>query len=88
MAAADAVMAPLTTALEKLSVAVDPSSSSHKLKGIHWRPEYYVQHVKQGISLKQVDHTKLSYRDLGFGWFSVLQHLIRSGGDFESYAYK
>ena len=37
-ASADAIMAPLTSALEKLSVAVDPSSSSHKLQGINWKP--------------------------------------------------
>ena len=78
-------MFPLTTALEKLSIAVDPASSSHKLKGIQWRPEYYVQHVKQGTALKSVDHSKLTYKDLVFGWFSVLQQLLRAGGDIESY---
>ena len=83
--AASALITPLTSALEKLSLAVDPSATSHKLRGIHWKPEYYVQHVKQGTPLKQVDHTKLTYKDLVFGWFCVLQQLLRAGGDVESY---
>ena len=64
---------------------VDPSSSSHKLKGIQWKPEYHVQHVKQRISLKLVDHTKLTYRGLVYGWFLVLQGFIRIRGDINSY---
>ena len=71
-------MAALTSALEKFSMAVDPASSSHKLQGISFKPEYYVQHVyvKARIPLKQVDHTKLSYRELVYGKFCVVQHLI------------
>ena len=81
----DIVITPLTEALEKLSIAVDPATSSHKLQGMAFKPEYYVQHVKGGTPLKQIDHTKLSYRDLVYGWFCVIQHLLNVEGDVESY---
>ena len=84
-AAAVNMVGPLTDVLEKLTIAVDPSSTSRKLQGMVFKPEFYVQHVKKGVPLKQVDHTKLSYRELVFGWFCVLQHLIKVEGDTDSY---
>ena len=83
--AADTVVGPLTEVLEKLTIAVDPSSTSKKLQGMVFKPEFYVQHIKKGTALKQVDHTKLTYRDMVFGWFCVLQHLIKVEGDIDSY---
>ena len=82
---ADAVTGPLTEALEKLSIAVDPTVTFHKLKGMSFKPEYYVQYVKGGIPLKQIDHTKLSYGEMVYGWFCIIQHLFKVEGDVESY---
>ena len=84
---ADVVTGPLTEALEKLSIAVDPTVTSHKLKGMSFKPEYYVKHVKGGIPLKQIDHTKLSYREMVYGWFCIIQclNLFKVEGDVESY---
>ena len=82
---ADAVLGPLTDVLENLSIVVDPTSTSHKLKGMWWKPEYHVQHVKNGVQLKQIDHSKLTYRELLYGWFSILQKLQKAGGDMEAY---
>ena len=82
---ADAVIGPLTDVLQKLSIAVDPTNTSHKLKGMYWKPEYHVQHVKHGVQLKQIDHTKLNYRELVYGWFCILQHLKIAGGDVDAY---
>ena len=84
-APADVVVGPLTEALEKLSLAVDPAASSHKLQGTGYKPEYYVQHIKGGVPLKQINHTKLSYREMVYGWFCILQHLIKVEGDVNSY---
>ena len=75
-AAADSVVGPLTEVLEKLSIAVDPSSTSKKLQGMIFKPEYYVQHIKKGIALKQVDNTKLSYRDIYICIYIYLQKKV------------
>ena len=82
---AEAMVAPLTDVLEKLTIAVDPASSSRKLQGMVFKPEFHVQHIKKGVSLKHVDHTKLTYREMVYGWFCILQHLIKVEGDVDSY---
>ena len=79
----DPSILPLTDAIAHLTLAVDPSSG--KAKGMVLRPEYYVQHVKGGSPLKQIDHSKLSYKDLVYGWFCVIQHLRSVGGDLTGY---
>ena len=81
---ADVMGAPLTSALEKLSQAIEPTVST-STKGIQLRPEYYIQHVDQGIAIKSLDHTKLTYRELLAGMCRVLDHLVTSGGDANSY---
>ena len=83
--APDDVVGPLTDVLQKLSIAVDPTNTSHKLKGMDYKPEYHVQHVKQGLQLKQIDHSKLTYREFVYGWFCVIQHLTKARGDVAAY---
>ena len=83
-APADILTAPLTTALNQLSLAIEPSVST-STKGITLRPEYYVQHVDLGTPIKSVDHTKLSYRELVSGMGRVLSHLCSVGGDAAGY---
>ena len=53
---------------------VDPAAG--KAKCLLVRPEYYVHYVKNSTPLKQIDHNKLNYKDLVFGWLSVFQHLL------------
>ena len=79
----DPSLLPLTDALAQLTLAVDPAAG--KAKGLFLRPEYHVQHVKASTPLKQLDHTKMSYKDLVYGWFCVLQHVIAKGGDVNAY---
>ena len=83
-APADLMASPLTSALEHLSQAIDPSVPS-STKGIQLRPEYYIQHVDQGIAIKSLDHTKLSYRELVCGMNRVLDYLVSINGDAASY---
>ena len=69
--------------LQKLSIAIDPTS--HKLKGMTYKHEYHVQHVKNGVQLKQIDYSKLTYRELVYGWWCILQQLVKAGGDMNAY---
>ena len=82
--ASDVVNGPLTTVLSQLSQAIEPTVST-TTKCIEFRPEYYVQHVDQGIAVKSLDHTKLSYRELISGMTRVLEHLVNTGGEAASY---
>ena len=83
---ASVVNAPLTSVLEQLSQAIDPSIST-QTKGIQLRPEYYVQHVDKGVAIncKALDHTKLSYRELVSGMARVLEYLVSVNGEATSY---
>ena len=81
---ADVISAPLTSALVQLSNAIDPTSVA-KSKGMKLRPEYYVQHVDQGVQIKSLDHNKMSYRELVSGMGKVMLYLLHSGGDVSSY---
>lgn len=85
VSSADLVSGPLTAALSKLSDAIDPVASV-KTKGMLLRPEYYVQHKCNGVSIRNLDHTKLSYRELIFGMDSVMNYLFQSGGDAQGYS--
>ena len=83
-APSDIVTAPLTSALEQLSNAIDPTSVA-KSKGMNLRPEFYVQHVDQGVQIKSLDHTKLTYRELVSGMGRVMMYLSQNSGDVLSY---
>ena len=79
----DPSLLPLTDALAQLTLAVDPAAG--KAKGLFLRPEYYYQHVRSNTPLKQLDHTKLSYKEMVYGWFCVMEHLLSKGGDLSGY---
>ena len=81
---ADMVTVPLTTAMEHLAQAIEPTVST-TTKGIQLRPEYYIQHVDQGIAVKSLDHTKLTYRELVCGMSKVLEYLVSINGEASSY---
>lgn len=49
------------------------------------RPEYYAQHKCNGVPIRYLDHTKLSYKELMFGMDSILQHMLQTGGDIHGY---
>ena len=80
----DLVTTPLTTALEQLSQANEPTIPA-STKGIQLRPEYYIQHIDQGVALKSIDHTKLTYKELVSGMVRVLEYLVSANGDATSY---
>ena len=82
--ASDVVNGPLTSVLSQLSQAIEPTVST-TTKGIEFRPEFYVQHVDQGIAVKSLDHTKLTYRELISGMTRVLDHLVTTNGEASSY---
>lgn len=82
-APADLINGQLTTTLDRLSLAIDPSIE--KNQGMVLRPEFYVQHLDKNIPLKNVDHSKLSLNSLLYGMCRVLKHLMLNGGDTGSY---
>lgn len=83
--ASDLVVGPLTAALSKLSDMIDPSTAI-KSKGILLRPEYYVQHKANGVAIRNLDHSKMNFRDLCYGMDCILVHLLKTGGDAINYA--
>lgn len=74
-AAADLLTAPLTRALAHLSM--DDTDEGKPL-----RPETYSQSELKG---KNRDYTKMDTVDLLFGWVSVADFLVKSGGDLPGY---
>ena len=58
----DPSLSPLTDTMAQLTLAVDPAAG--KSKGSWLQPEYHVQHLRVGSPLKQIDHSKLNYKDL------------------------
>ena len=81
---AEIVTAPLTSALQQLSLAIEPSIAT-STKGIQLRPEYYIQHLDAGTPVKSLDHTKLTYHELVSGMARVLTYLHSVGGDTKGY---
>ena len=75
----DPLLLPLTDALAQLTLAVDPAAV--KAKVFLLCPEYHVQHVKSSTPFKRLDHTKLLFADLVYGWFCVIEHLLCKGSD-------
>ena len=64
--------APLTQALSDLTEAINSGPTDYK-KGINFRPEYYVQHMIDCKSVKSLDHSKMTYKDLVYGMTHYLQ---------------
>ena len=83
-AAADIINGPLTSVLQQLSIAIDPTPQS-SVKGLLLRPEYYVQHKDKGVPVKSLDHSKMTYKELMSGMSRVLSHLSKTGGNVASY---
>ena len=54
-------------------------------KGLLLRPEYYVQYKDKGIPVKNLDHSKLSFKELMSGMGRVMLHLSKTGGEVTSY---
>ena len=81
---AEMVSAPITSALEHLSEAIQPGISA-STKGMELRPEYYIQHVDQGVAIKSIDHTKLTFRELISGMGRVLEYLVQINWEATSY---
>lgn len=83
-APADFIEGPLTTALERLSMAIDPTVDT-RAKGSFLRPEFHVQHVDKQVPLKNIDHSKLNYSSLIYGMCKVIKYLLATDGDVKSY---
>lgn len=75
VSAARLIADPLTKALSKLSGEEEDTGTS-------LRPETYAQ---SDLKTKNRDHTKMDSVSLFYGWISVIDYLIRSGGDVKSY---
>lgn len=82
-ASADMINGQLTSALDRLSLAIDPAME--KNNGMIYRPEYYVQHLDKNIPIKNLDHSKLSMNSLYYGMCRVLKHLLLNGGETQAY---
>ena len=82
--AAEMVNGQLTSILQQLSIAIDPTPQA-SMKGLLLRPEYYVQHIDKGTSVKSLNHTKMSLKELMSGMSRVMLHLDKSGGDLGGY---
>lgn len=75
---------PPTIALHQLSNMADHDSGARP-PGMHYRPEYYCQHKLENVSIKQVDHRKLTFKQLIYGMNCVAHHVLGSGGNIDSY---
>lgn len=84
VAPADVAPTPLSAALQQLTSAIDPDSA-RKSTGIYLKPEFYVQFRDSNIQVKDLDHRKMSFRDLIYGMCCVLKHLKSVSGDVDSY---
>ena len=78
------VNGPLTSVLQQLSIAIDPTPQA-SVKGLFLRPEYYVQHIDKGVPVKNLDHSKMTFKELMSGMSRVMIYLSKSGGDLASY---
>ena len=65
-----AMVSEVTDALSRISVAIDPSGS--EVKGITLRPEYWVQHDRQGVPVRALNHARLTIPELMYGMFRVM----------------
>lgn len=83
-AAAGLVSSPLTAILQHLTNAIDPEAAS-KAAGINLRPDFYVQYKDNNVQIRNLDHKKLSYRNLVYGMCCVAKHVKAVGGDLDSY---
>ena len=83
-APSDVINGPLTSVLQQLSLSIDPTPRL-STKGLLLRPEYYTQHKDKGIAVKNLDHSKLTYKELMSGMGRVMMHLAKTGGELMSY---
>ena len=81
---ADVINGPLTSVFQQLSIAIDPIPQS-ATKGLLLRPEYYVQQKDKGVPVKNLDYSKMSFKELMSGMGRVMSHLSKTGGDVASY---
>lgn len=68
----------LSEALKQLSLAIEPSTTERS-EGIIFRPEWHSQHILKDISLKNMDHQKMSVSELLYGMICVLEGLLTTG---------
>lgn len=84
VAPSEFVQGPLTHALDRLSMAIDPAIDLNT-QGITLRPEYFVQYRDNHVALKNVDHNKLTYNSLVYGMCRIVKQLYVTEGDVRSY---
>lgn len=75
---------PLTSALQHLSNVVDPDATARSA-GMLFRPEFYSLHKKENVPVRQLDHKKMTYKQLIYGMVCVAQHIRASGGEIDGY---
>lgn len=75
---------PLTSALQHLSNVVDPEATARST-GMSFRPEFYSLHKGENIPVRQLDHKKMSYKQLLYGMVCVAQHIRSVGSDIDGY---
>lgn len=75
---------PLTSALQQLTMAVDPESQTRSAS-MAFRPELYAQHKLHSVPVKSLDYKKLSYKSLIYGMICVARHIVSTGGSVDSY---
>lgn len=78
-----AAMGHMADAMAQLSMSIDPSSGSKT--GQYLRPEYHYCVLERGIPIKGADASKLSISEYLYGMCLVLEHLIDTEGDWQSY---
>lgn len=66
----------ISSTLAALSLSVDKHMSEER-RGNFYRPEYFVQGVDGGCSVKSMDHMKLSHREFIHGMTRVVQNMLR-----------
>lgn len=61
------------------------SSDSTSKAGIEYRPEYYVQVLAKGSSVKQMNPLVMKSEELLYGMLNVYMHLLDRGGESQGY---
>lgn len=75
---------PLTSALHQLLTMADPDANM-TAAGMPYRPEYHALHKLENVPVKELDHRKLTFKQLIYGMTCVARHVRASGGDIDSY---
>lgn len=53
--------------------------------GMQYRPEYHYQHKLENVPIKQLDHRKLTFKQLIYGMTCVAHYVLSTGGNVDSY---